>query len=94
MAGRVVPAVPGPAVPPEEKIISALPLQNLVDESDRRSPRQLVTRLCDLIYVGNPATGLPEEFLPLASGRPVPLSDQTVRELVALMLETPHYQLC
>ncbi|HEY0791861.1 MAG TPA: DUF1800 domain-containing protein [Chthoniobacterales bacterium] len=94
MAGPDIPAAARAAVPPEQKAISPLPLQNLIDESDRRSPRQLIARLCDLIYAGNPPTGLPEQFLPLISSKPLPLNDQAVRELVALMLETPYYQLC
>jgi hypothetical protein len=34
------------------------------------------------------------EFQRLASTKGIPLNDHAIRDVVALMMSTPHYQLC
>ena len=81
---------PGPAV----RAIAPLDVTALVTGRDRTEPAALVKELCRRLCPDRPPAALEEQCLALIAGKPLPLSDQVIRELVALMVATPNFQLC
>ena len=85
------------AVPPEnipQRLTAPLDITPLVTEEDRQQPEKVVRKLFVLVFQTSPKPEVAHQFQLLASTKGVPLDDQAIRELVALMMSTPHYQLC
>jgi uncharacterized protein (DUF1800 family) len=86
-----------PVMPPQNlppRITPPLDIGRLVTEEDRRRPEQVVRKLFVRVFQASPKPELVHQFQLLASTKGVPLDDQAIRDLVALMMSTPHYQLC
>jgi hypothetical protein len=81
---------PGPAVRP----IAPLDVTALVTGRERAEPVALVKNLCRRLCPDRPPAALEEQSLALIAGKPLPVSDHVIRELVALMVATPNFQLC
>ncbi|MBV8901788.1 MAG: DUF1800 domain-containing protein [Verrucomicrobia bacterium] len=88
--GVVVSSQPRPAVRP----IAPLDVTALVTRQEHAEPAALVKDLCRRLFPDRPPAPLEEQCLGLVAGKPLPLSDQAIRELVALMVATPNFQLC
>lgn len=88
--GAVVSNQPGPAV----RSIAPLDVTALVTGREHAEPAALVKDLCRRLFPDRPPPPLEERCLGLVAGKPLPLSDQAIRELVALMVATPNFQLC
>ena len=84
---------PVPAVN-DSRVIAPLSLPALVTDQERREPAALVSNLCRRLCPDQPQPALEAHCLAWVAGKPLPLSDGAVRELIALMIETPHFQLC
>jgi hypothetical protein len=80
--------------PPPPRITVPLEIGRLVTEEDRQQPEKAVRKLFVRLFQTSPKPALMNEFQQLASTKGVPLDDQAIRDLVALMMSTPHYQLC
>jgi hypothetical protein len=81
---------PAPAV----RSIAPLDVAALVTGREHAEPAALVRDLCHRLFPGRPPAALEAQCLGLIAGKPLPLGDQTIRELVALMVATPNFQLC
>jgi hypothetical protein len=66
----------------------------LVTGRERAESAALVKNLCRRLCPDRPPPALEAQCLALMAGKPLPLSDQAIRELVALMVATPNFQLC
>lgn len=86
------PVMAGQNIPP--RITPPLDISRLVTEEDRRQPEKVVQKLFVRVFQTSPNPELVHQFQLLASTKSVPLDDQAIRDLVALMMSTPHYQLC
>jgi hypothetical protein len=66
----------------------------LVTGRERAEPAALVKNLCRRLCPDRPPAALEKQCLALIAGKPLPISDHVIRELVALMVATPNFQLC
>jgi len=80
--------------PPPPRITAPLEISRLVTEKDRHQPEKAVRELFVRVFQTSPKPALMNEFQQLASTKGIPLDDPAIREIVALMMSTPHYQLC
>jgi Protein of unknown function (DUF1800) len=79
---------------PAPKPIAPLDVKGLVNGREHAEPAALVKDLCRRLCPDRPPAAPEEQCLALIAGKPLPLNDQTIRELVALMVATPNFQLC
>jgi len=80
--------------PPGARPIAPLDVAMLVTGRERVEPVALVKDLCHRLCPGRLPASLEEQCLGLIAGKRLPLNDQAIRELVALMVATPNFQLC
>jgi hypothetical protein len=79
---------------PPPRITAPLDIGRLVTEEDRQHPDKVVRKLFVRVFQTSPRSELMNEFQRLASTKGIPLNDHAIRDVVALMMSTPHYQLC
>ncbi len=70
-----------------------LPIETIVDGQDRAAPEQLIDKLGVRVFQGAMGPVLKKMFLNYLSQAPLPLNDESLRDLVTLMMITPDYQL-
>lgn len=78
----------------DPRSIPPLPVAVLVTAQERRAPVTLVRNLCRCVCPDRPPVAIEEQCRALVAGQPLPLADEIVRGLLALMVATPHFQLC
>ena len=91
-ASPSVAAVPTPT--PYPPVTVPWLVDRFVNYDERRDPRKLTDALTKRIFQPPPTSELVERFVELAASHPVPYDDKTIRDLAALMMSTPNYQLC
>ena len=69
-----------------------LQVSNLVSAEDRSQPDALIEKLFVRSFQCTPQNGLTARFREFAATRQLPLDDDTIRELLVLMMTTPEYQ--
>jgi uncharacterized protein (DUF1800 family) len=86
--------IPPPAPTPPTRLTTGLPVGRFVSAEDRKDPRRVVEKLSLAIFQATPEAALLDKFGKIAALNPVPFDDHAIRELAALMMTTPTYQLC
>jgi hypothetical protein len=71
----------------------ALLVDQIITASDRQQPQNVVEKLFVRIFQCGSKFELATRFREFLSNRSLPLEDSTIRDLVALMMTTPYYQL-
>jgi uncharacterized protein (DUF1800 family) len=103
VAGMTVRKGPRPGVAPQTMNmidqpdithLAALPIEKLVTEQDRSNPSALIEKVYAHLFPGKRDPELFDGFVTVLQAKPVPLTDNAVRELIALMMTTPNYQVC
>jgi uncharacterized protein (DUF1800 family) len=74
--------------------LPALRVNQLVTAEDRKDPEAAVRKICARAFQTTPDPQLFERILAVAKLKPLPLADDAIRDLVALMMMTPNYQVC
>ena len=74
--------------------LPALPVDKLVVEEDRANPEVALRKIYARIFQTTPDAQLFDRILGVAKLKPLPLADDAIRDLVALMMMTPNYQVC
>ena len=74
--------------------LPALPVDKLITAEDRADPETALRRIYARAFQTTPDPLLFGRILAVAKEKPLPLSDDAVRDLVALMMMTPNYQVC
>ena len=74
--------------------LPALPVDQLVTAEDRKDPEAVVRKICARAFQTTPDPQLFDRILAVAKLKPLPLADDAIRDLVALMMMTPNYQVC
>jgi hypothetical protein len=74
--------------------LPALPVDNLVTTEDRADPEAVLRRIYARAFQTTPDPQLFSRILAVTKKKPLPLSDDAIRDLVALMMMTPNYQVC
>jgi uncharacterized protein (DUF1800 family) len=72
----------------------ALPVDQLVTAEDRKDPEAAVRKIYALAFQTTPDPQLFDRILAVAKLKALPLADDAIRDLVALMMMTPNYQVC
>ena len=71
-----------------------LPVDTLVTGEDRADPEAAIRKLYARAFQTTPDPQLVSRILTVAKGKPLPLADDAIRDLVALIMMTPNYQVC
>ena len=79
-------SVPRPAMTPP------LSVSDIVNPEDRSQPEALIHKLFVRSFQSTPQIDLTAKFRDFVSTRPLPLDDNTIRELLILMMTSPEYQ--
>lgn len=74
--------------------LPALPVDNLVTTEDRADPEAALRKIYARGFQTTPDPRLFSRILAVAKEKPLPLSDDAIRDLVTLMMMTPNYQVC
>jgi uncharacterized protein (DUF1800 family) len=74
--------------------LPALPVDQLVPAEDRNDPEAAVRKIYARAFQTTPDPQLFDRILAVAKLKPLPLADDAIRDLVALMMMTPNYQVC
>jgi uncharacterized protein (DUF1800 family) len=74
--------------------LPALPVDQLVTAEDRKDPEAAVRKIYARAFQITPDPQLFDRILAVAKLKPLPLADDAIRDLVALMMMTPNYQVC
>jgi uncharacterized protein (DUF1800 family) len=74
--------------------LPALQVDQLVTAEDRKDPEAAVRKICSRAFQTRPDPQLFDRILEVAKLKPLPLADDAIRDLVALMMMTPNYQVC
>jgi hypothetical protein len=74
--------------------LPALPVDQLVTAEDRKDTEAAVRKLYARAFQITPDPQLFDRILAVAKLKPLPLADDSIRDLVALMMMTPNYQVC
>jgi uncharacterized protein (DUF1800 family) len=74
--------------------LPALPVDQLVTAEDRKDPETAVRKIYARAFQTTPDPQLFDRILEVAKLKPLPLADDAIRDLVALMMMTPNYQVC
>ena len=74
--------------------LPALPVDQLVTTEDRKDPEAAVRKIYARAFLTRPDPQLFDRILAVAKLKPLPLADDAIRDLVALMMMTPNYQVC
>jgi uncharacterized protein (DUF1800 family) len=74
--------------------LPALPLANLVTIEDRADPEAALRRIYARVFQTTPDPQFFSRILAVIKEKPLPLSDDAIRDLVALIMMTPNYQVC
>ena len=88
------PATVNVADQPNTIQLAALPVAQLITEEDRTNPQAMLEKVYARLFPTNRDQELFERFLAVIKPKPLPLSDDAIRELVTLMMMTPNYQVC
>jgi hypothetical protein len=81
---------------PEQNFVRlpALPVDQLVTAEERKNPEAVVRKIYARAFQTTPDPQLFDRILTVAKLKPLPLADDAIRDLVALMMMTPNYQVC
>ena len=71
-----------------------LPVDKLIKNEDRGDPEAALRRIYARAFQTTPDPLLFGRILAVAKEKPLPLSDDAIKDLVALMMMTPNYQVC
>jgi len=71
-----------------------LPVDTLVTGEDRADPEAVLRKLYARAFQTTPDPQLFSRILTVAKEKPLPLADDAIRDLVALIMMTPNYQVC
>jgi hypothetical protein len=74
--------------------LPALPVDQLVTAEDRKDPEAAVRKIYARAFQTSPDPQLFDRILDVAKLKALPLADDAIRDLVALMMMTPNYQVC
>jgi uncharacterized protein (DUF1800 family) len=74
--------------------LPALPVDQLVTPEDRKDPETAVRKIYARAFQTTPDAHLFARILAVAKLKPVPLTDDAIRDLVTLVMTTPNYQVC
>jgi uncharacterized protein (DUF1800 family) len=74
--------------------LPALPVDQLVTAEDRKDPEATVRKIYARAFQTTPDPQLFDRILAVAKLKALPLTDDAIRDLVALMMMTPNYQVC
>jgi uncharacterized protein (DUF1800 family) len=74
--------------------LPALQVDQLVTAEDRKDPEAVVRKICARAFLATPDPQLFDRILAVAKLKPLPLADDAIRDLVALIMMTPNYQVC
>jgi hypothetical protein len=74
--------------------LPALPVDQLVTTEDRKDPETVVRKIYARAFQTTPDPQLFDRILAVAKLKPVPLTDDAIRDLVTLVMMTPNYQVC
>ena len=74
--------------------LPALPVDQLLTAEDRKDPEAAVRKIYSRAFQTTPDPQLFDRILEVAKLKPLPLADDAIRDLVALMMMTPNYQVC
>jgi uncharacterized protein (DUF1800 family) len=83
---------PEPTATPFPPLTSPWPVEKFVDSDDRQDARRLVEKLYNQIFQSKAQPDLLQKFVEVASAKPMPFDDASIRDLVTLMMTTPNYQ--
>jgi hypothetical protein len=83
---------PGQAVTPFPPLTPPWPVEKYVNSEDRSDVQRLLEKLYTQIFQSRPQPDLLKNFVKVASNKPLPLDDGSIRDLVMLMMTTPNYQ--
>jgi uncharacterized protein (DUF1800 family) len=86
--------IPPPAPTPPFQLTGAFPVGRILTADNRRDSRRALQKLCQYIFQTNPEPEFLEKFVQIANSKPHPLDDNSIRDLVVLMMSTPNYQVC
>jgi uncharacterized protein (DUF1800 family) len=78
---------------PRPTLTPPLLVDKIVSPEDRTQPDALIQKLFIRTFQGTPQSELTGKFRDFIATRKVPLDDESIRELVLLMMTTPNYQL-
>jgi uncharacterized protein (DUF1800 family) len=79
---------------PDITHLAPIPIEKLATEQDRSNPPTLLEKVYTHLFPGTRNPDLFDRFNAVIKAKPVPLTDSAVRELIALMMTTPNYQVC
>ena len=85
-------ASPEPTATPFPPLTSPWPVERFVNTEDRKDANRLFEKLYAQIFQSKPQADLLKKFIEVAAAKPMPLDDASIRDLVALMMTTPNYQ--
>ena len=74
--------------------LPALQVDQLITAEDRKDPEVAVRKIYARAFQTTPDPQLFDRILDVAKLKPLPLADDAIRDLVALIMMTPNYQVC
>lgn len=77
---------------PLPPLTSPWPVEEFVDTEDRKDAKQLIEKLYVRLFQSSPKSDLIKQFIEVASTKPLPFDDASIRDLITLMMTTPNYQ--
>ena len=84
---------PMEAISGQPAITLPLSVDQIVEDADREQPSKLIEQLALRIFQGTPEPKLSKTFTQFVTQKPLPLDDNTIRDLLVLMMNTPNYQI-
>jgi uncharacterized protein (DUF1800 family) len=92
MQSNLAASTPGPAATPFPPLTLPWPVEKYVSTEDRKDAKQLLEKLYTRIFQSKPQSDFLKNFVGVASTKTLPFDDDSIRDLVMLMMTTPNYQ--
>jgi uncharacterized protein (DUF1800 family) len=74
-------------------LTTPLSVDQIISQNDRQQPEKLVQHLVQRTFQGSTAPKLSETFTQYVAQKDKPFDDETIRDLLVLMMTTPTYQI-
>lgn len=81
------------AISGQPAITLPLSVDQIVEDADREQPSKLIEQLILRIFQGTPEPKLSKTFTQFVTQKPLPFDNNTIRDLLVLMMNTSNYQI-
>jgi uncharacterized protein (DUF1800 family) len=90
--GNLAGVGPEATATPLPPLTTPWPVEKFVDTEDRKDAKRLLEKLYVRLFQSSPQSDLIKQFIEVASTKPLPFDDASIRDLITLMMTTPNYQ--